>query len=174
MEGGRSQIIEGLESHGQEFGFYLECERKPIKGCDLGEGHNLMDVIKRSLWLPCGEWTMRAQASEDGDHGLGVTGLCVCLRACVCVCVCVCVSIPVKAEGWVLVVAMEMMDSGDIQEVTSVGPHEGLEGVQREKKAPKGAPQFLAIGIHCHLNLPCHLNQDRIFRSSFSVISVCS
>lgn len=38
----------------------------------------------------------------------------VCVLACMRVRVRVCVSIPVKAEGWVLVVAMEMMDSGDI------------------------------------------------------------
>lgn len=60
-ERGKSQIIEGLESHGKEFGFYLQCERKPIKKFDSGEWSNLIDVIKRPLWVPSGEWTIRAQ-----------------------------------------------------------------------------------------------------------------
>lgn len=62
MERGRCQIIKGFESRGKEFRFYLECERKPIKGFDSGELHILIDVIKRPLWLPCEERTMIAQA----------------------------------------------------------------------------------------------------------------
>lgn len=35
----RSQITEGLKLWLEEFGFYLECERKPIKEFDSGEWH---------------------------------------------------------------------------------------------------------------------------------------
>ena len=49
----RSQIIEGLESHGQEFGLYLEYKRKLVKEFESAEWCYLIDVIKIPLATVC-------------------------------------------------------------------------------------------------------------------------
>ena len=72
----------------------MEQGRKPIKGFDSGEWHNLIDVYEKiSL-----EWTVKAQEKGEGDHRLGM------------VCLCVCVCVLVRAEGQILVVQMETID----------------------------------------------------------------